>query len=249
MRIKSLIYAPALIIFGIALIVAGILGIHKINKAKRQAKRLANSVNSDPALYTPTTKSSVDKAPKSDNKKVYYIFILFGIACVIMGALFCITILADNGIINISDTLFEHVINWLIAFIGGVFFIALGVSNKKSITNNSSEWDTIPVTGTVIQEVIAPQRIMRGYGRLLVMYKDPYDGTTKYYTLMQQLNLKKHPIGSKYVLSYSKSQRTAYDTKTNNIFKRLKTYCFIIGIILFITGLVSIAMYFGGLKS
>ena len=248
MRIKRWIYTPVLIIFGIAAIVAGILGIHKINKAKRQLKKLVNSVKSDSLLYNPTTKSFVNKGSKSNNKKVYYIFILFGAACLILGCFSCINIMADKSIIDIRDTLFENVISWLAMFIGGVISIAFGVSGKKPITNNSSEWDNMQVTGTVIKEVFTAEHTLPGYGRLLIEYKDPYDGKTKYYALMQHLRLKKHPIGSKYMLSYSRSQRTAYDIKSNKLTVKRNFVLIIIAILLFALDSVSIAMYFGGLR-
>ena len=44
-------------------------------------------------------------------------------------------------------------------------------------------------------------------------YIDPYSGEPDSYMVNQEINRKKHPIGSEYKLLYSREKRTAYEKR------------------------------------
>ena len=74
---------------------------------------------------------------------------------------------------------------------------------------------------------------MPGYAQPTVEYIDPYSGEPDSYMVNQEINRKKHPIGSEYKLLYSREKRTAYEKKV----------CFFgLAVLIFIAGIVKLAM-------
>lgn len=62
---------------------------------------------------------------------------------------------------------------------------------------------------------------MPGYAQPTVEYIDPYSGEPDSYMVNQEINRKKHPIGSEYKLLYSREKRTAYEKKSNKVYREI----------------------------
>ena len=56
-------------------------------------------------------------------------------------------------------------------------------------------------------------------------YIDPYSGEPDSYMVNQEINRKKHSIGSEYKLLYSREKRTAYEKKSNKVYREMEV-CF-----------------------
>ena len=66
---------------------------------------------------------------------------------------------------------------------------------------------------------------MPGYAQPTVEYIDPYSGEPDSYMVNQEINRKKHSIGSEYKLLYSREKRTAYEKKSNKVYREMEV-CF-----------------------
>ena len=62
------------------------------------------------------------------------------------------------------------------------------------------------------------------------------------YMVNQEINRKKHPIGSEYKLLYSREKRTAYEKKSNKVYREMEVCFFGLAVLIFIAGIVKLAM-------
>ena len=80
--------------------------------------------------------------------------------------------------------------------------------------------------------------MLPGYGRLTILYADPYDGSMHKYHLTHDLRLKKYPIGSPYKLMYSRTSRQAYERESNQTNRRIGMLFLFVGIGMIVAVLV-----------
>lgn len=73
-------------------------------------------------------------------------------------------------------------------------------------------------------------------------YIDPYSGEPDSYMVNQEINRKKHPIGSEDKLLYSREKRTAYEKKSNKVYREMEVCFFGLAVLIFIAGIVKLAM-------
>ena len=73
-------------------------------------------------------------------------------------------------------------------------------------------------------------------------YIDPYSGEPDSYMVNQEINRKKHSIGSEYKLLYSRENRTAYEKKSNKVYREMEVCFFGLAVLIFIAGIVKLAM-------
>lgn len=83
---------------------------------------------------------------------------------------------------------------------------------------------------------------MPEYAQPTVEYIDPYSGEPDSYMVNQEINRKKHPIGSEYKLLYSREKRTAYEKKSNKVYREMEVCFFGLAVLIFIAGIVKLAM-------
>jgi len=75
-----------------------------------------------------------------------------------------------------------------------------------------------------------------------VEYIDPYSGEPDSYVVNQDINRKKHPIGSEYRLLYSREERKAFEKKSNKVYREMEVCFFGLAVLIFIAGIVKLAM-------
>ena len=73
-------------------------------------------------------------------------------------------------------------------------------------------------------------------------YIDPYSGEPDSSMVNQEINRKKHSIGSEYKLLYSREKRTAYEKKSNKVYREMEVCFFGLAVLIFIAGIVKLAM-------
>ena len=73
-------------------------------------------------------------------------------------------------------------------------------------------------------------------------YIDPYSGEPDSYMVNQDINRKKHPIGSEYKLFYSREKRTAYEKKSNKVYREMEVLFFGLAVLIFVAVIVRLLM-------
>ena len=58
----------------------------------------------------------------------------------------------------------------------------------------------------------------------------------------QDINRKKYPIGSEYKLLYSREKRTAYEKKSNKVYRELEVCFFGLAVLIFVVGIARLLM-------
>ena len=95
------------------------------------------------------------------------------------------------------------------------------------------------ITGKIIgYDTLTGRTKLPGYAQPTVEYIDPYSGEP----VNQEINRKKHPIGSEYKLLYSREKRTAYEKKSNKVYREMEVCFFGLAVLIFIAGIVKLAM-------
>ena len=99
------------------------------------------------------------------------------------------------------------------------------------------------ITGKIIgYDTLTGRTKLPGYAQPTVEYIDPYSGEPDSYMVNQEINRKKHSIGSEYKLLYSREKRTAYEKKSNKVYREMEVCFFGLAVLIFIAGIVKLAM-------
>ncbi len=97
-------------------------------------------------------------------------------------------------------------------------------------THRGSRRASDPTAGSLI--------LTPGYKRLVISYRDPMDGQTREYKMDKPVRLKKHPIGSTFLLSYSQELHFAYDDDSERMNPYLRLTFLFLGWITIIAGIM-----------
>lgn len=234
---KSLLQSIIILLIGITLFIFGIYGRYKVNKKKTALKKVLDTVEKGSNLEKLLKENNMDKVPEVKAEKTYNIIFLCGLIMLLFGGFFLLLNMMQEGIIaDIRNTLLWKLISLLVTLMFGGILIGGGILVKKRRVKEISQNDS-QVKGTIVGKV-AYARTLPGYGRLIVEYKDPYEDSMKRITLMQDLKLKSYPIGSNYMLGYSRTQRKAYDVQSDKLNKKLEVFMILMGILVCIAGVL-----------
>ena len=87
------------------------------------------------------------------------------------------------------------------------------------------------IHGKVVK-IDTSSQMFPGYGKLIIEYQDPYDGSINRYSLLNELRVKKHPLGSSYLLHYARNSRKVYDIESNKQARKLQIFLTVFGIVI-----------------
>ena len=166
-----------------------------------------------------------------------------GMALLLIGVSMVIDGLQDGGIIVIDRNDPVWVIVDVIKVLACVLIFAIAgyVMRAKRIKEN--DMYDMEITGKIIgYDTLTGRTNIPGYAQPTVEYIDPYSGELDSYMVNQDINRKKHPIGSEYKLLYSREKRTAYEKKSNKVYREMEICFFGLAVLIFIVGIVRLLM-------
>lgn len=239
--IKSILQSIIVLLIGIMLFIIGIYGRCKVSKKKKALKGVLDTVEKGSYLELLLKENNMDKVPEGKAEKTYNAILLCSCIMLFIGTFSFINNMMQAGIVaDIRYTLFWNMLRFLTAFVSGGALIGGGILVRKRRVKEVSQKD-LQVRGTIIGTV-PYARTLPGYGKLIVEYKDPYADSTKRITLMQDLKLKSHPIGSEYMLGYSRTQKKAYDVQSDKVNKKLEVFLIVMGILVCMAGIMYMSL-------
>lgn len=166
-----------------------------------------------------------------------------GMALLLSGVSMVIDGLQDGGIIVIDRNDPVWVIVDVIKVLACVLILAIVgyVMRAKRIKEN--DMCDMEITGKIIgYDTLTGRTNIPGYAQPTVGYIDPYSGELDSYVVNQDINRKKHPIGSEYKLSYSREKRTAYEKKSNKVCREMEVCFFGLAVLIFVVGIARLLM-------
>ena len=166
-----------------------------------------------------------------------------GMALLLISVSMVVDSLQDGGVIAVDRNdpvwLIMDVIKVLACVL--IFVIAGYIMRSKRIKEN--DMYDMEVVGKIIgYDTVTGRTNIPGYAHPTVEYIDPYSGEPDSYMVNQEINRKKHPIGSEYKLLYSREKRTAYEKKSNKVYREMEVCFFGLAVLIFIAGIVKLAM-------
>lgn len=162
-----------------------------------------------------------------------------GICCIVGGAALLLYTLHRFGVMEIKLTPgIRNILVRALFVLPGIVFLIIGKVYKVSSISVS---DTdLEVKGTIVGYEKANSKYdIPGYKSLVVEYRDPYIETIRQYTLEHGVWIRKYPMGSKYVLSYSIEHRAAYDAKSETERKKMYIVFYIAGVVWIVLAIFS----------
>lgn len=166
-----------------------------------------------------------------------------GVALLLIGVSTAVDSLQDGGVIaidrNDSVWLIMDAIKMLACVL--IFVIAgYAVRSKRIKENNMFDME---IVGKIIgYDTVTGRTNIPGYAHPTVGYIDPYSGEPDSYVVNQDINRKKHPIGSEYKLLYSREERKAFEKKSNKVYREMEVCFFGLAVLIFIAGIVKLIM-------
>lgn len=166
-----------------------------------------------------------------------------GMALLLIGVSMVIDKLQDGGVIAIDRNdpvwLIMDEIKMLACVL--IFVIAGFAVRSKRIKEN--DMYDMEITGKIIgYDTLSGRTNMPGYAQPTVGYIDPYSGEPDSYVVNQDINRKKHPIGSEYRLLYSREERKAFEKKSNKVYREMEVFFFGLAVFVFVVGIVKLIM-------
>ena len=162
--------------------------------------------------------------------------LLFGVSMVIDG-------LQDGGIIVIDRSDPVWMIVDVIKVLACVLIFAIAGFAMRSKRIKENDMYDMEISGKIIgYDTLTGRTKLPGYAQPTVEYIDPYSGEPDSYMVNQEINRKKHPIGSEYKLYYSREKRTAYEKKSNKVYREMEVCFFGLAVLIFVVGIVKLAM-------
>lgn len=166
-----------------------------------------------------------------------------GVALLLIGISMAVDSLQDGGVIAVDRNdpvwLIMDVIKVLACVL--IFVIAGYVMRSKRIKEN--DMYDMEVVGKIIgYDTVTGRTNIPGYAHPTVGYIDPYSGEPDSYVVNQDINRKKHPIGSEYRLLYSREERKAFEKKSNKVYREMEVCFFGLAVLIFIAGIVKLIM-------
>ena len=166
-----------------------------------------------------------------------------GVALLLIGISMAVDSLQDGGVIAVDRNdpvwLIMDVIKVLACVL--IFVIAGYVMRSKRIKEN--DMYDMEVVGKIIgYDTVTGRTNIPGYAHPTVGYIDPYSGETDSYVVNQDINRKKHPIGSEYRLLYSREERKAFEKKSNKVYREMEVCFFGLAVLIFVAGIARFLM-------
>ena len=166
-----------------------------------------------------------------------------GVALLLIGVSMVIDSLQDGGVIALdkNDPVWVVVDTIKVLACVLIFVIAgWGVRSKRIKENDMFDME---VVGKIIgYDTMAGRTNIPGYAHPTVEYIDPYSGEPDSYVVNQDINRKKHPIGSEYRLLYSREERKAFEKKSNKVYREMEVFFFGLAVFVFVVGIVKLIM-------
>ena len=161
----------------------------------------------------------------------------------LIGVSMAVDSLQDGGVIAIDRNdpvwLIMDAIKMLACVL--IFVIAGYIMRSKRIKEN--DMIDMEIVGKIIgYDTVTGRTNIPGYAHPTVGYIDPYSGEPDSYVVNQDINRKKHPIGSEYKLLYSREERKAFEKKSNKVYREMEVCFFGLAVLIFIAGIVKLIM-------
>lgn len=166
-----------------------------------------------------------------------------GVALLLIGIATAVDSLQDGGVIALdkNDPVWVVVDTIKVLACVLIFVIAGWAVRSKRIKEN--DMFDMEVVGKIIgYDTMAGRTNIPGYAHPTVEYIDPYSGEPDSYVVNQDINRKKHPIGSEYRLLYSREERKAFEKKSNKVYREMEVFFFGLAVLIFATGIVRLFM-------
>lgn len=167
-----------------------------------------------------------------------------GVALLLIGVSMAVDSLQDGGVIAIDRNDPVWVILDVLKVLACVliFVIAGYIMRSKRIKEN--DMFDMEIVGKIIgYDTVTGRTNIPGYAHPTVGYIDPYSGEPDSYVVNQDINRKKHPIGSEYKLLYSREDREAFEKKSNKVYREMEVCFFGLAVLIFVVGIVKLIMH------
>lgn len=166
-----------------------------------------------------------------------------GMALLLIGVSMVIDGLQDGGIIVLDRNDPVWVIVDVIKVLACVLIFAIAGFAMRSKRIKENDMYDMEITGKIIgYDTLTGRTKLPGYAQPTVEYIDPYSGEPDSYMVNQEISRKKHPIGSEYKLFYSREKRTAYEKKSNKVYREMEVCFFGLAVLIFVAGIVRLLM-------
>lgn len=166
-----------------------------------------------------------------------------GMALLLIGVSMVIDGLQDGGIIVLDRNDPVWVIVDVIKVLACVLIFAIAGFAMRSKRIKENDMYDMEITGKIIgYDPLTGRTKLPGYAQPTVEYIDPYSGEPDSYMVNQEISRKKHPIGSEYKLFYSREKRTAYEKKSNKVYREMEVCFFGLAVLIFVVGIVRLIM-------
>lgn len=166
-----------------------------------------------------------------------------GMALLLIGVSMVIDSLQEGGVIALdkNDPVWVVVDTIKVLACVLIFVIAGWAVRSKRIKEN--DMYDMEITGKIIgYDTLTGRTKLPGYAQPTVEYIDPYSGEPDSYMVNQEISRKKHPIGSEYKLFYSREKRTAYEKKSNKVYREMEVCFFGLAVLIIVAGIVRLLM-------
>lgn len=166
-----------------------------------------------------------------------------GMALLLIGVSMVIDGLQDGGIIVLDRNDPVWVIVDVIKVLACVLIFAIAGFAMRSKRIKENDMYDMEITGKIIgYDTLTGRTKLPGYAQPTVEYIDPYSGEPDSYMVNQEISRKKHPIGSEYKLFYSREKRTAYEKKSNKVYREMEVCFFGLAVLIIVAGIVRLLM-------
>ena len=166
-----------------------------------------------------------------------------GMALLLIGVSMVIDKLQNGGVIAIDrNNPVWTIMDALKLLACVIIFVIAGFAVRSKRIKENDMYD-MEITGKIIgYDTLTGRTKLPGYAQPTVGYIDPYSGEPDSYMVNQDINRKKHPIGSEYKLFYSREKRTAYEKKSNKVYREMEVLFFGLAVLIFVAVIVRILM-------
>ena len=166
-----------------------------------------------------------------------------GMALLLIGVSMVIDKLQDGGVIVLDRSKpVWMIVDALKLLACVIIFVIAGFAVRSKRIKENDMYD-MEITGKIIgYDTLSGRTNMPGYAQPTVGYIDPYSGEPDSYMVNQEINRKKYPIGSEYKLLYSREKRTAYEKKSNKVYREMEVCFFGLAVLIFVAGVVKLIM-------
>ncbi len=166
-----------------------------------------------------------------------------GMALLLIGVSMVIDKLQNGGVIAIDrNNPVWTIMDALKLLACVIIFVIAGFAVRSKRIKENDMYD-MEITGKIIgYDTLTGRTKLPGYAQPTVGYIDPYSGEPDSYMVNQDINRKKHPIGSEYKLFYSREKRTAYEKKSNKVYREMEVLFFGLAVLIFVAVIVRLLM-------